>query len=362
MVNKKFMLEAVKLARKGKGWVSPNPPVGCVIVADGKIVGRGWHEKYGGDHAEVNALREAGVRARGADAYVTLMPCNHFGKTPPCTRALIAAGINRVFVAVDDPDEISGDGKEYLRNSGVEVQVGCAAKEAEKEMAGFLKFIKEGIPHITLKYAMTFDGKIATSTGSSKWISAEESRQLVQEFRAQSDAVMVGSGTMLADDPRLNVRTSNAPQPFRVIVDSGLQTPFDAQVFHTPGSKVILLTSENVGRDRILQFEKAGAEIITVAEADSGYIDLRDGLKLLGENFGVRDILCEGGGKLAGVLFRLGLVDRVIGFIAPKILGGSGISPTEGGSVISMAEALKLNDFECHMLGSDIVCSGRVEK
>ncbi len=352
------MQQAIELARNGLGWVSPNPPVGCVIVAgESSVVGRGWHQMYGEAHAEVNALEEAGARAQGATAYVTLMPCNHQGKTPPCTQALIRAGVKRVVVSVDDPDPVSGEGLKTLEDAGIEVSIGLLEDETKKMMHGFIKFIQTKLPHITLKYAMTLDGCIATASGDSKWISSEESRESVQAMRADVDAVMVGSSTLVCDDPRLNVRDHTKAQPFRVIIDSKLRTPVGATVFKTSGGKVVILGSVKSDQQRVVELKRSGAEVILVPDC-GGHIDLRVGLEMLAEQFGIRSIICEGGGGLAGALLRSKLVDKVVAFIAPKILGGSGISPTTGEASAFMNEAQSLDSFEVSMIGGDAVCSG----
>ena len=361
MDDRKYMQQAITLAANGLGWVSPNPPVGCVIVTDdGRIVGEGWHQCYGEAHAEVNALAQAGKQATGATAYVTLMPCNHYGKTPPCTQALIKAGVRRVVVAVDDPDPVSGEGVAAMEAAGIKVELGLLAEKALKVMHGFVKYIRTGLPHITLKYAMTLDGCIATVSGDSKWISSAESRALVQQLRSESDAVLVGSNTVLQDNPRLNVRDHTLSQPFRVIVDSNLLTPANSSIFSTSGGKVILLAGNDVLDDRVTQLQRAGAEIIKAPRCE-GYLDLRTGMKHLAEAFGVRSILCEGGGGLAGALLREGLVDRVVTFIAPKILGGSGLSPATGTAPELMSEAIELVDFEGMLRNGDMICSGWIK-
>ncbi len=362
MTDRDYMLLALEQAQKGLGWVSPNPPVGCIIVdAEQRIVGEGWHQRYGEAHAEVNALTQAGITAKGATAFVTLMPCNHYGKTPPCTQALINAGVKRVVVSLDDPDPVSGSGAEVMRAAGIEVEIGLLAAETVKLMHGFIKYIRKGLPHVTLKYAMTLDGCIATASGDSKWISSTESRESVQLLRSQSDAVLVGSGTMLKDNPRLNVRDYTQAQPYRVIADTSLVTPVDAEVFKTVGGKVILLAGERAAAERKQALQRAGAEILTVPEK-SGHIDLAAALRSLGEIFGVRSIICEGGSGIAGSLVRQELVDRVVAFVAPKMLGGSGLSPTSGTAPDQMCEAVELQDFECRILGGDAVCSGWTEK
>ncbi len=358
MDDRRYMLKAIELAKNGLGWVSPNPPVGCVIVSDeGRIVGEGWHQRYGEAHAEVNALEQAGQCAKGATAFVTLMPCSHHGKTPPCTIALINAGIKRVVVSVDDPDPVSGDGVATLTQAGISVEVGLLSDITKKVMHGFIKCIKTGLPHITLKYAMTLDGCIATASGDSKWISSEESRNSVQRLRTESDAVMVGSQTMLKDNPRLNVRDFSLSQPFRVIIDSNLITPTNAKIFSSGGGKVIILCGNDVEDSKVSVLKKAGAEVLLVMRK-SGHLDLTAAMKELVSIFGIRSILCEGGSGMAGALIREKLVDRVITFIAPKMLGGCGLSPVSGSSLEMMKDAICLDDFDCSVIGGDVLCSG----
>ena len=358
MDDRRYMLQAIELAKNGLGWVSPNPPVGCVVVSDdGRIVGEGWHQRYGEAHAEVNALEQAGPCAKGATAYVTLMPCNHHGKTPPCTVALINAGIKRVVVSVDDPDPVSGDGVATLTQAGVSVETGLLSDVTTKVMHGFIKYIKTGLPHITLKYAMTLDGCIATASGDSKWISSDDSRNSVQILRTESDAVLVGSQTMLKDNPRLNVRDFSLSQPFRVIIDSNLVTPEDANIFSTGGGKVIIIGGDDVEESRVAALRRAGAELLLV-KRKFGHIDLTAAMKKLGSVFGIRSILCEGGAGIAGALIREELIDRVIAFVAPKILGGSGLAPTSGSSPEMMKDVICLENFECSVIGGDVLCSG----
>ncbi len=351
------MHHAIELARRGLGSVSPNPPVGCVIVAGDQIVGEGWHEKYGGPHAEPNALARAGEYARGATAYVTLCPCAHHGKTPPCTDALIRAGVSRVVVAVDDPNPTSGSGVQILRDAGIQVDVGLLAEDAAEVMQGFLKFIETGLPFVTLKYAMTLDGRIATTTGDSKWISCEESRQRVQKMRSRSDAILVGIGTAVADDPRLNVRDPDLPQPKRVVVDAFGRLSPKATMFQEPGGEIVLLSSEKVHEDWVGQMQDTGSSVLRVAEKD-GHVDLRAAMKKLGA-LGVRNILCEGGAGLAGGLMKEKLVDAVAVFIAPTLVG-DGLAPIVGSGLLQMKDALKLTRVVTEMIGCDQFVTGRI--
>lgn len=355
----KWMRRALELAENGWGLVSPNPPVGCVIVQDNALVGEGWHERYGGPHAEPNALRRAGDRAKGATAYVTLMPCAHHGKTPPCTDALIAAGIRRVVVAMDDPHSVSGDGASILRRAGIDVETGLLAEDAAYVMRGFLKHLRCGLPHLTLKYAMTLDGHIATRTGDSKWISSEESRARVQLMRAQSDAVLVGVGTALADDPRLTVRDQNAHQPRRVIIDSTGRLSPDAKVFHEPGGDVWIMTTPRAQESWAEAIRQKGGRIVCLPANSAGQVDLKQAMKELAAG-GVRTVLCEGGAAMAGGLFDAGLVDEIAAFIAPRLCGG-GPSPVQGAGVRHMKDALGLRHCRHEIIGSDLFLQGCVE-
>lgn len=360
------MDRALALAERGLGRVSPNPPVGCVLVKDGVVVGEGWHERYGGPHAEPRALAAAGRAARSATAFVTLMPCNHHGKTPPCTRALIAAGVAEAVVALDDPHPVSGDGRSELERAGIPVRVGLRADAAAYLMRGFIKQIKTGLPFVTYKYAMTLDGRLAATGGDSRWISGEASRELVQLWRAQSDAVLVGAGTALADDPRLNVRDSAAPQPRRVVVDSSGRLPTAARLFTEPGGPILILTTAAAPAETLRAWEQAGAEAIVCPTLDlpepaSGpRVDLTAGLRLLAER-GVRTVLCEGGAELAGSLFAAGLIDELAAFIAPKLIGGrTAPGPLGGVGLPQMAQAAPVRALTCTASGEDMLLRGRV--
>lgn len=346
-----WMMRAIGLARLGLGRVSPNPPVGCVLLRDGQVVGEGYHKQCGGPHAERNALATAGERAAGATAYVTLMPCNHQGRTPPCTQGLIDAGVRRVIVAVDDPDPVSGDGASALRAAGVHVDLGCCTREAAMVMRGFLKFAATGLPFVTLKYAMSLDGKIASTSGDSKWISGEISRDRVQALRSESDAVMVGIGTVQADDPRLNVRHAKRPQPRRVIVDSTALTSPKARLFQEDGGEVILLTTDYAPEVSVERLRRVGATVIRVADQKK-QVDLEAALQMLG-GMGVRTVFCEGGARLAGALMQASLVDEINAFVAPVILGGDAPGPLAGEAAESMAEALRLAPLQVEPSGGD---------
>ncbi len=356
-IDREHMRRAIDLAGRGLGRVSPNPPVGCVIAMGHEVVAEGWHQEYGGPHAEVNALAQAGERAKDATAYVTLMPCAHFGKTPPCTSALIEASVKRVVVAVDDPNPQSGDGRNILARAGIRVEIGLLRSEAAEVMRGFLKHVTTGLPFLTLKYAMTLDGKIATNTGDSRWISCEESRGQVQAMRARSDGVMVGIGTALADDPRLTVREPHLPQPWRIIVDSTCRLLPKARVFKEGAGKVMVVTTSTAPAEQVHALEHAGATVVRV-RGGAERVDLPEAMRALA-GIGLRELLCEGGAGLGAGLLEADLVDRVVAYIAPKIVGGTGaLSAITGRGVGLMSQAIPLTGLRVEMCGSDIRVEG----
>lgn len=360
----RYMRRAIELSRNGLGRVSPNPPVGCVLVQDDRVIGEGWHEKFGNPHAEVNALAAAvaaGHETRGATAYVTLMPCAHTGKTPPCTQALIKAEIARVVVAVDDPNPESGAGREILQAAGIQVNSGILSDEAVIPLRGFLKRLTNGLPFVTLKYAMTLDGHTATASGDSQWISSAESRDHVQQLRAEHDAVMVGLGTALADDPRLNVRNPDLPQPRRIIIDSQARLSPQARMFNEPGGEILLLTCQTAA-EKIKPFQALGATVLSVPPGANGGVDLTAALRLLADQ-GLALILCEGGATLAGGLVAANLVDEFVVFIAPKISGGKTAPGGVGGEgIVAMADAVNLQPFTITHYGEDICLRALVKK
>ena len=318
--HEKYMSMAIELARKAEGCTSPNPIVGAVIVKNGKIVGHGYHKKAGLAHAEINAISQAGKKARGGTLYVTLEPCNHFGKTPPCTDAIINSGIKTVIAAMPDPNPLTkGRGIKILKKHGIKVIVGVLEKEAKAMNRPFTKFITSGMPFVTIKTAQSLDGKIATRTGDSKWITSESARRYVHTLRARSDAVMVGVNTVIADDPRLTARIPGVKaQPIRVIVDSDLKTPLNARALKEKWSGIIIATCSN--SKRIINYKKLGAEVF-ILKRTGGKVDLRSLLRELAKR-GIVNILVEGGGTLNASLLSGRLIDRMLFFIAPKIIGG----------------------------------------
>jgi len=356
----KYMKRALTLARKGIGATSPNPAVGCVIVKDGIIVGSGWHKKAGLPHAEINALEMAGDLARGADLYVTLEPCCHTGKTPPCSQALIRAGVKRVVVGMGDPNpKVRGGGLAELRAAGIEVIGGVLEDECREINRPFIKHVTTGMPFVTYKCAMTLDGKIATATGASRWISCEDSRTYVHRMRARMDAVMVGVDTIIADNPELTVRHVRGRNPLRVVVDTRLRTPESVKVLsgkHAAGT--VIATIEANPRVH-LRYLKQGAIVLT-CQQDRGRVSMEDLMFKLG-SMGVQSILLEGGGRLAGSMLENGLIDEFVFFLAPKLLGSDGFSPFNMVGKTSMDQAHRVNISHLGRSGSDIVVHARPE-
>ena len=356
------MRRALDLARAARGTTSPNPPVGAAVVRDGRIVGEGATQPPPGDHAEIGALRQAGESARGAALFVTLEPCSHFGRTPPCADAVIAAGIARVIAAVRDPNpKVSGRGFARLRQAGIAVEIGEGREEAEDLIAPHAKLVATGLPLITVKFAMSLDGKIATRTGESKWITGEESRRHVHEMRAASDAIMAGIGTVLADNPSLTARgADNAPlprQPLRVIADSAGRIPPDAALLKQPGETLIAAASENAAS----RIRALGADALALPAAD-GRVDLRALMTALAER-GIASVFVEGGGTLLGSLIDAGLADKVAGFIAPIIIGGERApSPIAGVGAARMSDALRLSNVKIRRFGDDVAILGDIRR
>jgi diaminohydroxyphosphoribosylaminopyrimidine deaminase / 5-amino-6-(5-phosphoribosylamino)uracil reductase len=359
-IHAKFMKRALVLAKRGFGNTSPNPAVGCLIVRDGRIVGEGWHRKAGTPHAEAHALAMAGEAARGADVYVTLEPCSHFGKTPPCADALIAAGVGRVFAAMVDPNpKVSGRGIGKLENAGIGVRIGLLEKESRTLNEPFIKHVITGTPFVTLKSAMTLDGKTATVSGDSKWITNDKSRYYVHKLRSSVDAVMVGIGTVRTDDPQLTARIPGGKDPLRVIVDSGLNVPLHAQVLRVASpARTVIATLETEGA-KAETLRGFGVELIGCRERD-GRVDLADLCARLGA-MGVQSLLLEGGSRLAGEFVRAGLIDKFLLFYAPKIVGGEAPGLFAGASPAHMANVLRLKDLRFRRFGADFMIEGYPE-
>jgi len=359
-----YMSYAIELAESALGKVSPNPAVGAVIVKNDSIIGEGCTQPPGNDHAEKVALKQAGTSAQGACMHVTLEPCCHFGKTPPCTANIIAAGISEVHMATLDPNPlVAGKGKAELEAAGIITYVGRHEQEALHLMEAYIKFITSASPFVTAKYAMSLDGKIATGTGDSRWISNETSRSHVQQMRYEADAVMVGVGTVLADNPRLSVRIGEdgvRAAKLRVIVDTKGRTPADAVLFKDPG-KVLIATTDSIPNDVERQYTDLGAEVLKLPQKDA-MVDLESLMDSLGQR-NVTSVIAEGGGIMLGSLFDQGLVDKVAAFIAPKIIGGDKpLTPVLGHGVLTMEEALKLHNVSVKTFDGDILITNYIEK
>jgi diaminohydroxyphosphoribosylaminopyrimidine deaminase / 5-amino-6-(5-phosphoribosylamino)uracil reductase len=357
-----YMKQALSLAKLALGQVSPNPAVGAVVVKDGEIVGQGYTQPPGSWHAEVMALNQAGDKARGAVMYVTLEPCSHQGRTPPCTKAIIESGISEVHMAIIDPNPIvSGRGEMQLEREGIKTYVGEYAEEARVIMEAYIKHITTGIPFVTAKFASSLDGKIATRNGDSQWISGEESRRYVHYLRYITDAIMAGANTVIEDDPHLTCRYAGKggaakKQPLRVIVDGKGRTSSVAQVFNEPG-KALLALDKKVDPEKKAAFMKANIELLELPSKD-GVLNLQKLLKNLGER-GITSVLVEGGGILLGSLFDQGLVDKVVAFISPVIIGGEfARTPVAGKGIDKMPDAIRLERVSIEQFGDDLMMVG----
>lgn len=356
------MRAALLLARRGLGRVAPNPAVGCVIVREGagenRVVGRGWTQPGGRPHAETEALDRAGGRAHGATAYVSLEPCAHHGRTPPCSEALIAAGIARCVVALEDPDpRVAGGGIAALRAAGIAVEVGLLAEAAAELNAGFLLRIEQGRPLVTVKLATTLDGRIATRSGESRWITGEAARAQAHLLRAEHDAVLVGGGTAVLDDPRLDVRLPGLEdrQPVRVVLDSHLRLPLTHDlVARAAAQRTLLVTRSGNDPDRLAAFAEAGVEVLTVEQDPDGRPALAATLQALGER-GITRLLVEGGGQVVAALLREGLADRLVWFRAGRVIGGDGTPAVAGFGLAQLAEAPAFARLSVDPAGEDMV-------
>jgi diaminohydroxyphosphoribosylaminopyrimidine deaminase/5-amino-6-(5-phosphoribosylamino)uracil reductase len=354
-----WIRRALQLAERGRGYVEPNPLVGAVIVRHGQVVGEGWHRRYGEAHAEVNALAAAGEAARGATLYVTLEPCCHQGKTPPCTEAVLRSGIARVVAAMGDPyPEVAGKGASALRSAGIAVEIGLLEAEARRLNAPYLKLLATSQPYVHAKWAMTLDGKIATRTGESKWISGEASRRRVHELRGRMDAIVVGIGTVLADDPLLTARPPGPRTAVRVVLDSKARLPYTSQLARTAKTaQTLIVTAGNLADERATPLRSAGCEILAL----EGPGEWPAVTALLGE-LGRRrmtNVLVEGGAEVLGSFVDAGVVDEVHVFIAPKMVGGlAARSPVAGEGVDKLAGALALTSCRVETVGNDVLLTG----
>ncbi len=363
LLAEEYMQKAFQIAKKGEGRTSPNPVVGAVIVKSGMMVGEGYHPMAGMPHAEIYALNGAGKKAQGATLYVTLEPCNHYGRTPPCTEAIINAGITKVVIATPDPNpDVAGGGAKRLRDAGIKVEMGVLEKEGRKMNEVFFKYSQTKIPFVVLKTAMSLDGKLATRSGDSQWITSDEARRHVHQMRNIYDAIMVGVRTVMRDDPMLTCRIEGGRNPIRIIVDSEGSTPTSARVFQNAlvdgKNFLIIATTDKAPREKIEALTKAGAHVIIAPRDHNGKVDLEWLIKELGRR-GITSVLIEGGGTFNAAALEAGIVDKMVSFIAPKIIGGKD-APTavEGEGVSSMKEVPELQDVSYRTIGKDIMVEG----
>lgn len=357
-----YMRLAMTLAERGAGHVNPNPMVGAVIVKDDRVIGQGWHARYGDLHAERAALAACTEDPRGAVIYVTLEPCCHHGKQPPCTDALIEAGIARVVTGAGDPNPlVNGKGIRILREHGIEVTEGVLAAECRRQNEVFFHYIQTRRPFVVMKYAMTLDGKICTFSGDSRWVTGPEARTHVHQTRKRLAAIMAGVGTVIADDPMLNCRVTDPADPIRVICDSGLRTPQDCAIVRTAGKIPTIIATCCADEARSRPYTDAGCQII-VTNAKDGHVDLAQLMELLGAR-GIDSILLEGGGTLNFSALKAGIVQKVQAYIAPKLIGGTGAkTPIEGAGLELMASAVPLTHLTVTALGDDILIEGYIER
>jgi diaminohydroxyphosphoribosylaminopyrimidine deaminase/5-amino-6-(5-phosphoribosylamino)uracil reductase len=365
-MNKQQLMEtALHLAARGTGYTSPNPMVGAVVVKNGEIVGQGWHQKAGGPHAEVYAIDDAGERAREATLFVTLEPCNHVGRTGPCTQKIISAGIRHVVMAMADPNpDVAGRGADFLIKNGITVETGICEDQARKLNEIFIKYIRTKLPFVLLKCAATLDGRIATRTGDSKWVTGPSARHYVHELRHRMDAIMVGINTVTNDNPSLTARLEGkaAVDPIRIILDTHLSIPENAAVLHLESAADTIIVTGNVTpsakRERI---EAAGAKIIT-SDIKDGRIDLDALMNRLGQ-MGVTSLLIEGGATVSAAALKAGIVDKVCFFYAPKILGGDdGVPMCRGNGPELMAHSIPVTDITVRQFDGDVMIKGYIKQ
>ncbi len=371
-----WMACALRLAERGLYSTSPNPRVGCVLVRDGKVVGEGWHQRAGEAHAETHALSAAGEEARGATAYITLEPCSHHGRTPPCTDALLAAGVKRVVAAVQDPNpQVAGAGIAKLRAAGIAAECGLMEAAARELNIGFFARMTRGTPWVRSKIAMSLDGRTALRNGTSQWITGKAARQDVQHWRARSCAVLTGIGTILADDPQLNVReVETSRQPLRVVLDSYLRLPVSARILHplpspsggelargpAGGEGGVLVYTATKDATKIAALEKAGARVTVLPDAN-GRVDLSAALRDLAAN-GCNEVLVETGSALNGALLQAGLVDELVLYLAPQLLGDMARGMAQLGELMSLDQRIELDWQDVRQVGKDLRIVARVKK
>lgn len=362
MIDEFYMDRAIKLALKGKGKVNPNPMVGAVIVKNGEIIGEGYHEKYGKNHAEVNAFLNAKEDVNGATLYVTLEPCSHYGKTPPCVDLVIKKGIRKVVIGTLDPNPlVSGRSVQKLKNAFIEVETGVLKEKCLRLNEIFMKYIKTKEPFVLMKAASSLDGKIATKTGESKWITGEESRRMVHELRKEYSAIMVGTNTVIEDNPELTCRIEEGVNPIRIVVDSTLRIPVMSKLITTSKEiKTIVATTKNADKSKALVLEDNGVQVLFINEKDNR-VDLKELIIELGK-MNIDSVLLEGGSTLNYSALKEGIVDKVQFYIAPKIIGGEkSKTSVDGDGIDNLKDCFKLKNITTNVVGEDILIEGYVE-
>tara|TARA_Y100000310_G_scaffold212402_1_gene213252 strand:+ start:869 stop:1918 length:1050 start_codon:yes stop_codon:yes gene_type:complete len=344
---------AIQLAEKGKGYVSPNPLVGCIIVKRGKIVGRGYHKKYGEEHAEINALKAAGKKAKNATMYINIEPCSHWGKTSPCTEKIVEAGIREVVCGMEDPNPLV-DGYKELKFRGLKTRIGILRDKAKRLNEIYIKYIKTKKPFVILKLAMSLDGKIATSTGDSKYITSRAARKYVHQLRNDADAVMVGINTIVRDNPILDARLVKGKNPTKIIVDSTLKISERAKIFKDT-NKIIVATTKKAPKKKIDKLHQKGVQVL-VLDLKSGLVDLKELMKELGKSE-ITLIIIEGGAELSGNAIKEHIVDKILMFTAPKIIG-NGLNPIKNLGIKKVNKAIKLKNISIKNIGKDLLVEG----
>ncbi|MGA2331333.1 MAG: bifunctional diaminohydroxyphosphoribosylaminopyrimidine deaminase/5-amino-6-(5-phosphoribosylamino)uracil reductase RibD [Syntrophales bacterium] len=362
MTDEFYMKRALRLARRGEAWVSPNPMVGAVIVKKGRIIGEGYHQKFGGNHAEINAINDVTEPIKGATIYINLEPCTHYGKTPPCIESIIAAKPARVIIGTPDANPVvTGKGIEALKRHGIKTTVGILEESCKELNEKFFKFMRTGIPFVTLKFAQSIDGRIATASGHSRWISSEQSLKFAHALRSHHDAVLVGSGTLSKDDPELTVRLVRGRNPLRVVVDSHLRISPDARILKDQDkAKTIVAATHNVDREKRARLTDLGIEVLAVDTDKDRRVDLMRLLMELGKR-NISSVLVEGGAAIITSMLAEQLPDRVVIIIAPKIVG-KGLEAIGDLGIKSINESLKIAYRRVRRLGDDLIIDGRIEK
>lgn len=356
-----YMQLALEFAQKGKGWVAPNPLVGAIIIKEGRIIGQGYHEAYGGPHAEVNAIHAATENVAGATMYITLEPCAHFGKTPPCADLLIRHNISKVVIGMLDPNPlVSGKGVAKLKRAGIEVVTGVLEKKSRSMNEAFLSYIVTKRPFVVMKTAMSLDGKIATAAGESQWISSAESRERVHALRHELTGIMVGVETVIQDDPRLTARLPNSKQPIRIIIDSRLRIPLTAKVLQQNEAKTIVATTEAADLSQKKALQRMGVEVIST-KSDSGRVHLQELMTGLGAR-GIDSLLLEGGATLNFSALEAGIVDKIQVYVAPLLIGGkTAKTPIEGAGVLALEQGFQMKDWSVEKVGQDLLIEGYIK-